>query len=86
MNHGIGTLQLKNNRNFDKSYKYVGEFKDGQMYGFGLLTYENGEEFEGFFENGRKKGLFMKKDTDGLVILALFNNNNCGKYKKLNQT
>jgi hypothetical protein len=43
---------------------YLGEKKGGKPNGHGVITYKNGEKYEGVWKNGfRDRGWFLKKKT-----------------------
>ena len=44
---------------------YTGGFKDGKRSGVGTLTWADGSNHKGTWENGRRKGLFVHTDAKG---------------------
>lgn len=56
--HGRGMLKLTNGK------VYYGQFKNGEMTGFGSLDIGNGEKVEGMFRNGKliDKGVYFMND------------------------
>lgn len=52
---------------FENGTEFVGEFRDGKMYGHGTLRYANGDVFEGMFENNLIHGHGTMRWADGTV-------------------
>ena len=46
----FGSEKLKNGT-------YVGEYKNGNFHGKGVLTFDNGEKYEGQFVEGKREGM-----------------------------
>ena len=50
---------------FASGNKYVGEFKDGKIYGQGTFTYANGNTYVGEHKNGKRNGQFTVTLANG---------------------
>jgi len=44
--------------------KYTGDFRDGLYYGEGVMFYDDGSKFSGFFEGGRRQGPGVLSNPD----------------------
>ena len=67
--NGKGTYVMVNGT------KYVGEFKDKQMYGQGTLTYTDGTKYVGEFKNNQMNGQGTLIYTDGRKYIGEFQDN-----------
>lgn len=52
---------------FKEGDRFEGKFKQNQV-SFGLMTYENGESYEGEFAKGEREGVGTYKLSDGKVL------------------
>ena len=48
--------------------KYIGQWKDGKIYGRGSLIYPNGDMYKGEWKNGKKHGIGVTISKDGKKI------------------
>ena len=62
-NSGIGTYVMK-----DGSWKYTGNFENGQLNGVGKITYANGDTYNGAWINGLYNGYGTLTKQDGTKI------------------
>ena len=60
-NNCIGTFIF----DYDDPGKYVGEFKNGKAYGFGTLTWTNGNKYEGEWKDYKRHGQGTETWADG---------------------
>ena len=53
-------------------HKYRGQFKKGQMTGFGRMIMTKGKVIEAYWENGRrvKEGFFDKEETSQVYLMS----------------
>lgn len=68
--YGVGVLIDK-----VRNYKYIGDFKDNSKCGFGAIIRENGDYFEGIFENDSINGIGYQVFKDGEKYIGEFKNN-----------
>jgi hypothetical protein len=50
------------------SFSYVGEWANGEINGFGIATYSNGDVYEGRFVDGRREGEGTMRYASGEVL------------------
>jgi hypothetical protein len=64
--------------------KYVGEFQDGQIHGYGRYTYADGIVYEGDFSKGVRHGIGKATTPDGTIDEGDFVNGKIhGKGKRI---
>ena len=66
-------LSLRHLNNEFTRKRYTGEFLNNQFHGYGVIIYENGTKYEGYWDNGSKRGLGTLLSKDG-VSRGIFNN------------
>ena len=59
-----------------KNGSYVGEYKNGNFHGKGILQFDNGEKYEGQFVKGKRDGYGNVIFPDGTQYTGQFKNNN----------
>lgn len=63
--------------------KYIGEWKEGEPHGQGMMVWYGGETYQGKFVKGEYEGLGLAKNPDGSQYYGLWKNsqpNGEGKY------
>lgn len=68
--HGFGVMNVLH-PDF-KGDKYVGEFKEGMMYGQGTYTYVNGNKYVGEFKDGKRNGQGTFTSANGNKYMGEF--------------
>ena len=66
---GLENITIKE---FDNGSKYIGQIKNGEFHGKGILDYPDGSKFEGYFINGLKEGEGRLTETNGTTFNGLF--------------
>jgi hypothetical protein len=74
---GTGTLIYP-----DSGNKYEGEWKDDNYHGSGIVTYANGDELMGTWDNGIENGVFFCT-SGGIREKKDFKNGICTKKTRL---
>ena len=64
-----------------RPFRYVGQFSEGHITGYGQFFYDNGQVETGWYENGRASGVDTVYYRDGRVYIGLFENNKKVKGK-----
>ncbi len=64
-----------------RPFRYVGQFSEGHITGYGQFFYDNGQVETGWYENGRASGVDAVYYRDGRVYIGLFENNKKVKGK-----
>jgi len=70
---------------FNNTLCYTGEVKDFAMHGEGVFHYENGEIFEGHFNNNQKEGYGTLFSEDGVILKQGYWKNNKFVGEKKNE-
>ena len=68
-NNGYGTYTYANGN------KYVGEYKNGKIYGQGTYTWTNGNKYVGEFKDAKRNGLGTYIFANGTVDKGIWKNN-----------
>ena len=68
-NNGYGTYTYANGS------KYVGEYKNGKIYGQGTYTWANGNKYVGEFKDAKRNGLGTYTFANGTVDKGIWKNN-----------
>jgi hypothetical protein len=53
---------------------YFGQTKNGRYNGFGVVTYEDGSQFQGNFINGKREGVGSFESADGALTTGVYEN------------
>ncbi len=64
--HGIGKFDFTTSNGTNCTYE--GEFEEGNITGYGTLTFSNGYKYVGNFRNGNLNGYATKYNPDGYII------------------
>ena len=56
------------------AFTYVGEWARGEINGFGIATYSNGDIYEGRFVDGRREGEGTMRYASGEVLRGTWEN------------
>lgn len=64
-----------------RPFKYVGQFTEGHITGYGQFFHNNGRVEAGWYENGRASGVDTVYYRDGRVYIGLFENDRKVKGK-----
>lgn len=64
-----------------RPFKYVGQFTEGHITGYGQFFHNNGRVETGWYENGRASGVDTVYYRDGRVYIGLFENDRKVNFK-----
>ena len=67
MKHGLGICLYTSNSKLFESYR--GNFLNDEFDGFGILKFQNNDEFHGNFSNGKKNGHGIMYNSNGDIIM-----------------
>ena len=59
---------MKKTKLYPNGDNYVGEFKDGQCSGQGIMTYSDGSKYVGVWNYGKPNGQGIFTDEDGTIL------------------
>ena len=65
---------IRGERAFADGSRYVGDFHDGKMSGWGVFTTKAGDRYEGEFADDRPNGFGTYKEADGSIYAGLWTN------------
>lgn len=63
-----------------KGYKYVGQWKNDQMNGHGIMFYPNGDTYIGEYKKSKKHGVGIYKWRNGVKEIGEFKNGKLNGY------